>query len=175
MEVKGRQRRGDVGPERENDNTSSEHEGEVKNQEKRKTNSSFKTVEKNICAALWDWLYWLVWWNEIPCRKKLRAKYGVLCVVQHQSNDCACVYIRSNLWTEHCFIWQSVGQHSKTVLSVSRWDSTLKLFYPWVGGTALQNCFIRESVEQHSETVLSVSRWDSTLKLFYPWVGGTAL
>jgi hypothetical protein len=52
MEVKGRQRRGDVGPERENDNTSSEHEGEVKNQEKRKTNSSFKTVEKNICAAL---------------------------------------------------------------------------------------------------------------------------
>ena len=89
------------------------------------------------CAALWEWLYWPVWRNEIPCRKKLRAKYGVLRVVQHQSNDCACVYIRSLLWTEHCFIWQSVGQHSK-------------------------NCFIGESVGQQSKIVLSGSRWDGT-------------
>ena len=37
MEVKGRQRRGDVGPERENENTSSEHRrGEVQNREREK-------------------------------------------------------------------------------------------------------------------------------------------
>ena len=146
---------------------------------KRGTNSSFKIIEKNLCAvncaALWDWLYWLVWRNEIPCRNNLRAKYGVLWVVQHQSNDCACVYIRPPLWTEHCFMWQSVGQHSKIALSSSQWDSTPKLFYPWVGGTAPQYCFIQQSVRQHSKTVLSSSRWDSTPKLFYPAVGGTAL
>ena len=62
-----------------------------------------------------------------------------------------------------------------TVLYDSRWDSTPKLFYPWVGRTALQNCFIRESVGQHSKTFLSGSRWDGTLKLFYPAVGWTAL
>jgi hypothetical protein len=53
MEVKGRQRRGDVGPEREKTkNTSSEHRrGKSKKQEKRKTNSLFKIIEKNVCAV----------------------------------------------------------------------------------------------------------------------------